>query len=216
MAEQNYLIYTKVGGVNVTVAPQQLDFTLTRNEETHLSLDLGVDNFEDVDHLGSFVITARDTSGLAMMYALTNTPDDALAIRNGTGLQIRFFHASGPDENRINLLFTNAGSVLINDDYISYILGTRLWWRLTRVGSLAVLRLYDDSGRTNLIATLSGTGDTTKFRYHEPLAAWNNGNAFEAEGIVYGTDLQEAAAAAMPLINGGLINNGLTTGRLIN
>lgn len=196
MAEQDYDDYTKVEGLNVTVAPQQLDFSLARIEDTYLYLGLGVDNFGDIDHIGSFVITARDSAGVAMVYALTNTPDDALAIRNGTGMQIRFVHASGPDENRINLQYTNGGSLLINSNFAPYVLGTRIWWRLTRVGSLVILKLYDDSGRTNLIATPSGTGDTTKFRYHEPLASWHSGSAASTDGIVYGTEFQEVVAAA--------------------
>lgn len=191
MGDQNYLTYVKndEGDVNLTVSAQEIAFNgLDRDEDDYVSKDFGVDFFEDIDHLGSFIVTSHDAGGIAGVYVLCQTPSDMLVIFGDDGLILRTWH-SGTTEN-FELVFTSGGSFLIVERFLSFLVNTRYWWRLTRVGSAIVCYLYDDSARTNLITALSGTGDTTGFSHHEGITSYNdNQTPATSTGTIYGTDL---------------------------
>lgn len=196
MAEQNYLTYVKndEGGANLTISAGEIVFVdLDRNEDDYVSKDFGVDFFEDIDVLGSFIVTSHMSGGLVGVFGLCQVPSDMVVMFGDDALILRTWH-SGTTEN-FELIYINGGSFLIVERFLSFLVNTRYWWRLTRIGSTITVYLYDDEARSSLITTLTGTGDTNKLRYHEPLFAYNDAQTpAVATGTVYGTDFQEVPA----------------------
>jgi hypothetical protein len=161
----------------------------SRSKNYWMYKDYGAGHFGNFSHL----ITTRTTSA-----GDTNNNIVPWMVQNngeGEGSDIETLH--------VGLMFNTyyRGTVLeIGDmdtptwDSWTGSSNTVYYVTLERNGTTFTGKIYDDSGRTNLLDTLSLTCVTTTFRYCTVSASYNNSTGGLLYGYTENLDLQEAAA----------------------
>jgi len=216
MALENFTTYTEVDPNNrYTVTATKVDVVgLERNEDAYVYADKGVNHFD-----GNFEILLETfaNSGVGAFMAhsmMSNLVDDYEGHRAANSS----FLAVDRDGVEDIILVERDGAGQYTDT------SSRTggpWYcifeRDEAVGTYGTMYcyIYSDSGRTTLVDTLSIALHTSKkdFRYYYAANSVNDGNVVPFTGYSQNHDLQEAVPVGT-LINKGLINSGLTGGRL--
>jgi len=195
MAIENLTTYTEVdSGSDITVtAPSASFVAMPREVISYVYKDFGVGNFIDFDIDFEFQITAISSTGIAVVFSLSNTigtfqdqltANDGLivvAYGNTSNFQIQI-----RDENTDNTDFYTYG-------------GTStpiLYCTAKRNGSTFTLDVYSDSGRTALLDTLTITCETGAKRYLYALASRDQGSGDSITGYVQNYEIQFSSSSS--------------------
>jgi len=189
MAVEDFTTYAEVDPNNrITVtAPKCETAGLSRNETAHVSKDRGVDHFGDFECL--FTIrtkTSGSADAIVLMAVVANAVDDWKDLSAGIGVMLQ-----GHTTYTIYVAGVSTGyssNYACADNTIRYC-------TLTRTGSSVELKIYTDSAKTNLDATLSITLDATdnvNYRYIYGMQSWYDQQVHTITGAyIEDLDLQE-------------------------
>lgn len=223
MPTENFTIWspgeTDPGG-DIDVAASQVTFTtLPRNVTAYHLDDKGVNHFSgDYEHKAELQDTSGDTNGIVFFWSLANVIDDwASADAGGADL-----HGVYSTSNRFHVQEVIAGSV-IDDPSIVLSEDTPYYFIMKRDESIGVfgqldIFIYSDSGRTNLLDTMTVTlGEKRDFRYIYGCQSFNDTNATTMSGYTKDLDLQEVVigVSRSRIVNAGGVGS-TTRGGLVN
>lgn len=227
MSVEDLTTYTEVDpGTYLSVTSSRSTFTnMTQAIDAYVYKDKGVDHFDgNFEHL--ITVYQGQTENIGDPYVthwcLANMVNDYYYIflnADSLAIDVRSLHGS-PPYITIQLRETVAGtrySFTAHDESIN----TPYYLKIKRneaVGTYGTIYcyIYSDSGRTNLLATLSGAlHEKEDFRYIYTTQSWNSGSSNSiCDGYSENLDLQEAigwtniakvsgvAAAVIGKING--------------
>jgi len=200
MAYVDYTTLTEVDPNNrIGVATNTLTATsLTRNESAYVYDDKTAAHFDgDFEHLMDCQSTASGSLALASVWALTNVIDDlgGIYVASGDFLSLQFLDNS--TVLQLKLVEVDGGNFY--NDFYTPSSSTRYYCKIKRVegtGTYGTIYcyIYDDSGRTNLVDTLSVALHTSKkdFRYLFGMSSWDSSSAATMSCDSRNLDLQEA------------------------
>jgi len=164
MAFEDFTIFTEVdedGDITVSQNLIQVD-TMRRDVRSYVYKDYGPDYFGDFTHDIDIDWTAVSaTAATAVVWALTNNSYTITEMdSNSDGIRV-FVHFDGTD-------YVIWLSDRVDGVYDSYTFGSSLpgkrYLTIERSGTSITCKIYTDSARTNLEATLSITGTSNAFR----------------------------------------------------
>lgn len=210
---EDYTTYVEVDPNNrYSVAATAITVTaLTRNETAHVTFDFGAGNFGDIALGINFeMLGTASSANRAQMYGfgLSNVLKNAKAHDDANDDSIWVFTSIGSTGQRsIGLISYNGGSTV--DQFLFGAWGTRYFLTFTRASDTAIAKIYDDSGRTNLVDTLTITSITTDtFRYLYGANSFDDDRTTNITGELANLDIVVATPPA-PAANTG---NNLMTG----
>ena len=220
---ENFTTYTEVDGPGkITVTPPKVAFTaVDRDETTYVYKDFGAGHFTNLTHLIAHEITTKDdNAGISFWHISDVLGDDFDLLVNSDVITWRYFRNGA--NNRYIVQEAVAGDSS-NSDFFEYATDEKLWPEIVKdnaVGSFGdvTVEMFNDVDRTSSVDVLNILlRQVFNPRYLSVASSFNSSSSgFDITGYLENYDLQEPVAAAMPLINSGLINNGLTGGRLVN
>jgi len=152
-----------------------VDFRGYRNESAYLVSDKGAGYFTDFTHkFDSFLYDdGVGTWAIQGLYAVSTVKGSGEAMGNSIRVCWYLDHGSSPKVTRIYLLgdgITQYWSPPVGHGYW-------LYFTLTKSGTAVTLKIYNDSGRSVLLATLSGTlSSALSFRYVYGCFSTNTGH----------------------------------------
>lgn len=202
------------------------DFTITTNKIIVNTMNGETDSFvyKAGSWDGNFIhdfdvkVTAYGIiSSQCSIWTLANVVDDYVWIRNNSEDMLGLIAS----DLHLRLYETVAG-VSQFDEGSSLLVGTNYYFSGERdetVGTYGTLyaRKYSDVDRTSLLETLSATlREKEDFQYTYAIQSQNVAPSRSISLEHENFDLHEEATGVGTLINGGLINTGLTRGRLIS
>lgn len=193
MAFENFTTYTEVdeeGTIqkNATTVWGSID----TNVDTYVYKDLGAGHFGNFEHLHEndvALIDPKGYNGLMFVWGVTNTVDDG--GHWAAGMAIHYQYIGETHKYQITLADMPLWG---NFEQWLNIAAKRYYFKTSRSGTTGTSLIYDDSGRTNLVKTLTCTVANTTYRYIYAMTSRDEGVAgidisFEIEKL----DLQEAA-----------------------
>ena len=154
--------------VAVTAARAEMSL-VSHKYPTYLYKNFGLNHFDKIDLRFSGRIGSSSYDHAEYYIGITNSiAEDASGWSDG--IQI-FFYRNGT---------TRAIGFYVESDYDAYVISTNTDYYLTLTraagGDSATLKIYSDSARTNLLATLTGSGlGTQKFDCFYPAANYYTG-----------------------------------------
>lgn len=188
--------------INADIDDTRADYIdLPLNIDAYFSRDFGGGHFTNFTHLITcYMELVTGLSSSWSGYSLGATVDDLFG--QSDALQVVFVGDGG----FFDIMIRDASD---NDrDDFSVSGGTLYYLKPTRNGTAWSVEIYDDSGRTNLIATPAVTGTNTAFRYG--LVA-QSGNTASGDRKVTGywkdLDLQEGAAVSLLMMKANQLGN---------
>lgn len=207
MAIEDFTTYTEVEEVSdwFSVAASKIDFTdVGLNETSYVYKDYTAAHFGNFEHLITYYLSSTNLGSNTSLagYALLNEIDEWNGV-SGDGLWI-FFRGSTSPLAEIRILEKDGG-VEDGVDTGTISLDTIYYLTVERSGTTLTCKIYDDSGRTNLIDTLSATVINTTFRYLFGIELFDNGanGTRKITGYIENLDLQEEVPPevdAVPLL----------------
>jgi len=157
MPREDFTTYTEVDTANNRIqrTATHVDHAATRNEDTYLYADKGAGFFTNFEHWVDVRSDFLTASGSGVLYMLSEAVDDRVGLKNAskTYIGVTVYNAAGV--YRIYALEGYAGS-----EYVSYTtISANTWYYLviTKSGTSYQVKVYTDSARTSLLATLSLT-----------------------------------------------------------
>lgn len=194
--ESSVLSLTGTNKANFTALPRNL-------HETLFSYDYTADHFGDFEWLYEGYLSSADMGAnyAAECWIGASTVAASLVDMTyfvGSGLSGR---TGGGGEYFIHLLEVDDGVEGDVDTYYACSLDTLYYFTLTRSGAAVTLKIYDDSGRTNLVDTLEITAIENALRYSIVAAShWEDSAAEDSSitGYYQDLDLQEDVGISIP------------------
>ena len=188
---EDYLIFTTNDPTGVlSVTPNRITGTnVGRNVVALAVRDLGVDYFQDFEHL----LTIKDDPGNSVSSVIHYW---MLGNDVGDGNVVNGLHLMGVSGGITLRLGEGVGFCPDNNQEL-YIgrLNVPRYLTIRRVGSNLTCAVYDDEARTQLLGTLSITVATTPYRYVYGFASHNSGQSgILFSGYTENLDLQEPLA----------------------
>jgi len=177
------------------VGTNHVDFQAWMNEDAYLYKDKGVDHFgTSWEHKIDVKYVSQLTSHAAALWMLSNDIDDLYGL-----------YSAGKPAILVYAFYTGSASVMSIREYYQGVAYESSWFTMTagtmyyltvkRDGTAVTCKIYSDSARTNLLATLSLTlhGGQPSHRYVWVADEYNNGQARWGDFDIENLDLQEAA-----------------------
>ena len=165
---------------------------ITRNEDAYLYKDFGADHFNGFEILFTAKWTAASDYGIICLVGLSNQIDDAYHW-DDTGCYVMFHYDVCAADDKYKIRLQRGGNVA--HDYYACSMNTVYYLKLKREANSDTVNLYiySDPERTNLLDTLtvSGYGNTTRYRYLYAMSSFNSGASETASGYVRDVDIQE-------------------------
>jgi len=190
MANEDFTTYTETDDSStLTVTSSRVTFTSTPFAHTtqahHVTKDHGASHFGDFEHLLTVLHSATTTSQWGTQWSMDNagTGHDGFAGGGDVLMVIpeADFSAAIYDSSTTNY----DGPAATYENTVLYV-------KIARTGTTFTMEIYDDSGRTNLLATLSITCSSTAFRYLSVAAGFVGiDDSYNTTGYVENLDLQE-------------------------
>ncbi len=175
--------YTEVNDSHSRLSTTASRVTLSLMDEvdrTYLYKDFGSSYFNNI----RLMFTGRVSSG-------TNDNGSCdIGFANAVGDASRW-------SNKLSVEFFEGVVYLIGDTYDYYLMSadTTYYFTLERNAGSASLKIYSDSGRTNLLDTLACTCNTGAWRYFYPAASYYTNDEFDQfSGYFENFDFQRMAA----------------------
>lgn len=194
MAYEDYTGYTEADPNNrFTVAQNQITITnLPRNEDAYVYEDFGVGGVPDTfTHQLEAECTGHG-SGFTRFncWAATDDVDDAWYwySNNSEALSL----GCDWDENNSYVRFTLFNHLDSNNNDVAASLDedTRYYLRIVRSGGSITVYIYDDSGRTSLVDTISVSVTAGRtYRWLYAVGSWSQANPVAISGVVANLDL---------------------------
>jgi len=198
MVYEDFTTYTEVDPNNhITVASAtHVDFICYKTEDARLYKDYGINHFGDFEHkIDVRLVSATGNSVNLWCHALTNELDDLKGLCDAKKTFVSCLRYQTTTEGRI-FLWESYNGINYTQYYVLSGGGLNVWYYLTikKSGTSLTCKIYSDSARTNLLATLSLTLQANhKFRYLHVCQTWNDGDASVGTDDIENLDLQEAA-----------------------
>ncbi|MDY6959824.1 MAG: Ig-like domain-containing protein, partial [Halobacteriota archaeon] len=164
---------------HLTVETNHLELQGYDNEDCYLYKDYGVDHFGDFKHFVDVQLDESNNDIGVYLWGLQNDINDVCDLYNEekTYLGIQLYGNS----EYIELLEIH-GDGAWKDSYDA-LPDTPYYLTIEKSGTYVTCKIYSDSGRTNLLDTLSLESHTDhKFRYMFAANTWNSGNSYN--GII--------------------------------
>jgi hypothetical protein len=198
MPLEDFTTYTEVDPNNHIglVGTNHIDFVAYMNEDAYLYKDKDVDHFgTSWEHKIDVKLVSATSQAQAYVWALANLVDDfqGIVTASDNELAVRLYYSG--TTKRLLLVELYLGTIY---DSIPYIMAYNTPYYLTikRDGTAFTCKIYSDSERTNLLATLSLTlHDQPSFRYVYASQTANTGNTYHLDCDIENLDLQEEAGA---------------------
>ncbi len=200
---QDFTGYTEVDeDTDITVTSTKIDVvTMRRDALSYVrSPDFGAGHFGDFEHLITFYQTSGDRYSIASFWAVSNGSNTIQQMdTNNEGMDARIYNVAGANVPEMYILDST------NDNADSYT-GTNAtiyYCTFERSGTTLTNKIYDDSGRTNLLDTPTITCGATTYRYVYGLQSRESGTesiTIYSENL----DIQEFVAPT-PVADGDLI-----------
>ena len=200
MATENFTTYTEVEEVAdiFSVAAGKIDFSNVPLDETsYVYKDFSAGHFGDFEHKVTVYLSdvnegsSTSLCGLGQSNELTVFP-----LHTGDGLSTNIRGQDSVSLRDIRILEIDGGSEGASDLGV-ILVNTIYYLTISRSGTTYQTLVYDDSGRTNLIHTLSITCIATTFRYNMAAETGDYGanGGRRITGYIENLDLQEGAPA---------------------
>jgi len=191
LAIEDFTTYTELdlgGDLTVTASKIDIDTVAYGQDDSVVSKDFGVNYFDEWTHYFSFEATAMANSSGFFIGAVSNVVDEWFTLWDANADAVGLFVNKGSTGN-LGCYFRDANTH--NSDAFIHAVGTQYWCTFTRTGTTAVLHIYDDSGRTHLVDTLTITTADVNYRYVLPYTATNYLTyTGTASGYIENLDLQ--------------------------
>jgi hypothetical protein len=189
--------YTEVDPNNrwsLTGTTKNSGVEVPNNEDSYLYKDFTAGHFTDFEFDAQILVSAYSTSGAAFLgLSIAANLDDG---HNNDGIQLlRIYYGGG--QYRILLRDQNTA----NEDYYVSVLNTLYYCTVKREGTTCTNKIYSDSGRTNLLDTLTITSQATAFRYVYAGCSLNYAGTTHATGYIKNLDLKEVPPNNVPIVN---------------
>ncbi len=198
---EDFTTYTELDPNNhITIfGTNHVDATITRNEDAYLYKDKGAGYFEDFEHKVDFKVASTSTvNSVAGIWAVTNDVNDVTGLRlAGKTVIVVKFHHNDATHQAIHLQELYGGTEYTTCSIQPY----NTWYYLTikKIGTALTCKIYSDSARTNILATLSLTlHGNWNFRYIFGAISDNTGNAYQTDVDIENLNLQEGGASPPP------------------
>ena len=223
--KENYPTYAKTDPNNrYTVATNQITVTgQTRNESSYVYDDKGTGHFSgDFSHLLDYQSGTYSGTGVATIlpWMMANDVGDGFTLQVGAKSHLRMQNNKTSTTDTMFIVEVNGIGSFNDSSLLTY--GGLFYYNPDRdetIGSFGQFRcfIHSDPDRINLFDTLGILLHGSKKDYDliYGVSSYNSGSTDILDAIVRNLDLQEVAGVGS-LINGGLIDTGLTGGRLIN
>ena len=197
MAYENFTGYSETdpNGDITRTAARCTASTMRRDVNAHVGKSYGASHFGDYDHDIDFRITACDSKGEMVVWAVASS--DASWAGLGAGQDCHVYDIGSA--NRLTLYDKGNAD---NDVYASVALNTTYYLTNTRVKAtpLTQCKIYSEAARTTLLDTLAITPETDDYEYALCCASmkstWNP--AATISGYSENLDLNEGPA--MPVL----------------
>ncbi len=163
MAVEDFTTYTEVGVGFTITAPKILCEDVDRDVDAYVYKDYGVDNFDGLNIDFEILILATSDINALIGMALSNVINDSSGFAV-TDVNVTIAELGGPTF-RMDL---RRGNTVASDIAFGLSPSTIYYCTLTRDAGedIITLKIYDDSGRTSLVDTLTVAGfGTVKWRY---------------------------------------------------
>jgi len=208
MAVEDFTGYTEVDeGADITVTSTKVDMVaVPKDDTTHVTLDKTAGHFSgDFTHLITMFAASGNTETSQMgMWALSNSLGGLLTIFNASGDEVAVYFLDVSGACRMYNAENDSGTFYSDFSGLSY--DTIYYPSIERDEAAStygdmILKIYDDSGRTSLVDTVTLSMHTSKkdYRYIYACQTWKDAsNNAEFTGYSQNLDLQEAAAATWP------------------
>lgn len=189
----------KDSGGDITVTTNKMDVsTMEKEEDSCVDYDYGEDHFGNFTHYFEFYFTAHTPTAYGGLWVLSNTSGatrtdllaadlglQAFSIRTGSGERQTYFTNTADDSG----------------DFWEHLMLTLLYAtieRRTAPGNAIDFKIYDDSGRTNLLVTLAVTYEATAFRHLGMVHSSEVAGGYITY-YVQNLDLNEAVGLSIPI-----------------
>jgi len=198
MTYEDFTTYTEVDPNSHIglVGTNHVDFQAWMNEDAYLYKDKGVDHFgTSWEHKIDVKYVSQLTSHAAALWMLSNDIDDLKALNLASKPAI-LVYAWWTGSISVMAIQEYYQGVAYGSSQFTMTAGTMYYLTLNRNGTAFTCKIYSDSARTNLLATLSLTlhGGQPSHRYVWVADEYNNGQARWGDFDIENLDLQEGGA----------------------
>lgn len=197
MAVEDFTTFTEVdGGADITVTSTKCDVVLMRNDEdSSVYKDYTASHFDDFDHDIETTVTAVSTAQFLYggIWNVANTSASTLQDINDNNDGYWCAWRTPDTAENVGIRFENEISDN-NDTSIVLSKSTKYYLTIERTATTLKTFIYDDSGRTSLVDTLTITREGTTFRYLA--GCCSRDSTTNSARITYSTenlDLQESS-----------------------
>jgi hypothetical protein len=192
---------------DLTVASNQVTVsTMRRDSGAHLTRDEGAGNIGNQEWFWHWNWTAADDQAFACITGAANSATTIFdAGQNISGA----FWRRNVGSYLIYGAHIEAGGFAAYDIYMTNSGALKNWYpKLTRSGSSCVLYCYDDSGRTNLVDTLTWDDDGDARRYTVAVASRGGTGTDTISGVLTDFDIGRVAAGVPRGLDAGAFGLG--------
>lgn len=208
MGYENFTTYDEVDPNNrwTQTATRNTGVDVRRNETCYVYKDYGVDYFDEFEHLFTINCTNKgDISASIWIYGQSNVINDAASWVTGLGVRVHNFGGTPQ--------FIVWDHETGNDDRYNLTVGVTYYCTFKRVNDTELsLKIYSDSARTDLLATLSIACTDNHYRYLYCGASYNTGHDLKISAWIENLDLQEVVA---PIVKRPRMPYGLKPARVV-
>jgi len=190
MAYEDYTTYDEVdAGGDITVAANKLTVdTMLITARSYVKENHGANHFGNFEHEVEVKFAAVSASGQFGFWAMSDTNYVSRDMStNSEGIIVSILNVSGTYRMRV-YDYSN-----INTDFYSGLaLNTSYYTTIKRSGTTFTVKIYDDSGRTNLLDTLTITSANDTYSTVMAMSGYNNPtNGRTSTFTIDNLDLQE-------------------------
>lgn len=176
------------GGYITVIATRCTAAAIPKNVDSYVYADKTAAHFGDLEHLITCCKTANSSTGIVVVWSISNTVDDYYACGGANDLLWCKFYSS----TTMNIGCENTN----NSDSYTLTQGTVYYCTIKRAGTTLTNKIYSDSARTVLLDTLSIVCENGTKRYIYGMQSANLPAVQTISGYSENLDLQEAAPSA--------------------
>jgi len=198
MAYEDFTTYTEVDPNSHIglVGTSHVDFQAWMNEDAYLYKDKGVDHFgTSWEHKIDVKYVSQLTSHAAALWMLSNDIDDLYGLYSASkpAIFVYAFYTGSASVMAIREYYQGA---MYESSQFTMTAGTMYYLTVKRDGTALTCKIYSDSARTNLLATLSLTlqSGQPSHRYVWVADTYNSAQARWGDFDIENLDLQEGGA----------------------
>lgn len=190
----------------MVVQVYRIDWWSVRTESAYLYRNFGASHFGDFEFKVTVTIVAHENTSRFDVVTLANMVGDLKAIQDSLGAAVGvLFYVDGSGIHYLYAQEYYNGTAYSSSSY-AYAHNVPYYLTIKKLGTAFTCKVYSDSARTNLLATLSLTLHADHhFQYVYPCCTYNDGTNRYCDGDITDLDLQEEIPPP-PEENYGIIN----------